>query len=56
MMKRFIPLAELKTHHQAHRATGGPLKNMVLFTRQRLSVQPLTRGKTSPFLFNRVPE
>ncbi|XP_047607816.1 thymocyte nuclear protein 1 isoform X2 [Phacochoerus africanus] len=43
MMKRFIPLAELKTHHQAHRATGGPLKNMVLFTRQRLSVQPLTR-------------
>ncbi|XP_026948801.1 thymocyte nuclear protein 1 isoform X3 [Sagmatias obliquidens] len=45
MMKRFIPLAELKTHHQAHRATGGPLKNMALFTRQRLSVQPLTRGK-----------
>uniref|UniRef100_A0A8C3WBT7 Thymocyte nuclear protein 1 n=1 Tax=Catagonus wagneri TaxID=51154 RepID=A0A8C3WBT7_9CETA len=43
MMKRFIPLAELKTHHQAHKATGGPLKNMALFTRQRLSVQPLTR-------------
>ncbi|XP_064338312.1 thymocyte nuclear protein 1 isoform X1 [Camelus dromedarius] len=43
MMKRFIPLAELRTHHQAHRATGGPLKNMALFTRQRLSVQPLTR-------------
>ncbi|XP_060036186.1 thymocyte nuclear protein 1 isoform X2 [Erinaceus europaeus] len=43
MMKRFIPLAELKTHHQAHKATGGPLKNMALFTRQRLSVQPLTQ-------------
>ncbi|XP_003417451.1 thymocyte nuclear protein 1 [Loxodonta africana] len=43
MMKRFIPLAELKTHHQAHKATGGPLKDMALFTRQRLSVQPLTQ-------------
>ncbi|XP_008246582.1 thymocyte nuclear protein 1 isoform X2 [Oryctolagus cuniculus] len=43
MMKRFIPLAELKTYHQAHKATGGPLKNMALFTRQRLSVQPLTQ-------------
>lgn len=43
MMKRFIPLAELKTHHQAHKGTGGPLKNMALFTHQRLSVQPLTQ-------------
>ncbi|XP_059123525.1 thymocyte nuclear protein 1 isoform X2 [Peromyscus eremicus] len=43
MMKRFISLDELKTYHQAHKATGGPLKNMTLFTRQRLSVQPLTR-------------
>ncbi|XP_008565355.1 PREDICTED: thymocyte nuclear protein 1 isoform X2 [Galeopterus variegatus] len=43
MMKRFIPLAELKTYHQAHKGTGGPLKNMVLFTRQRLSIQPLTQ-------------
>ncbi|XP_036210113.1 thymocyte nuclear protein 1 isoform X2 [Myotis myotis] len=43
MMKRFIPLAELRTHHQAHKATGGPLQNMALFTLQRLSVQPLTR-------------
>ncbi|XP_040848583.1 thymocyte nuclear protein 1 [Ochotona curzoniae] len=43
MMKRFIPLAELKTYHQAHKVTGGPLKNMALFTRQRLSVQPLTQ-------------
>ncbi|KAF6083284.1 thymocyte nuclear protein 1 [Phyllostomus discolor] len=48
MMKRFLPLAELKTHHQAHKATGGPLKNMALFTLQRLSVQPLTQGKRGP--------
>ncbi|XP_027801209.2 thymocyte nuclear protein 1 isoform X1 [Marmota flaviventris] len=43
MMKRFISLAELKTYHQSHKATGGPLKDMALFTRQRLSVQPLTQ-------------
>ncbi|XP_054435397.1 thymocyte nuclear protein 1 [Pteronotus mesoamericanus] len=43
MMKRFIPLAELRTHHQAHKATGGPLKSMALFTLQRLSVQPLSQ-------------
>ncbi|XP_051842604.1 thymocyte nuclear protein 1 isoform X2 [Antechinus flavipes] len=45
MTKRFIPLAELKVHHQAHKANGGPLENMALFTRQRLSVQPLTQGE-----------
>ncbi|XP_023559606.1 thymocyte nuclear protein 1 isoform X2 [Octodon degus] len=43
IMKRFISLAELKTYHQAHKASGGPLKNMALFTRQRLSVQSLTQ-------------
>nr|XP_020763640.1 thymocyte nuclear protein 1 isoform X2 [Odocoileus virginianus texanus] len=43
MMRRFIPLAELRAHHEAHKASGGPLKNMALFTRQRLSVQRLTR-------------
>ncbi|XP_053125376.1 thymocyte nuclear protein 1 [Hemicordylus capensis] len=42
MTKRFIPLAELKVHHQMHRNSGGPLKDVALFTRQRLSVQPLT--------------
>ncbi|KFV70555.1 Thymocyte nuclear protein 1, partial [Dryobates pubescens] len=42
MTKRFLPLAELKAHHLAHRAGGGPLKDMMLFTRQRLSIQPLT--------------
>lgn len=49
LMKRFIPLAELKTHHQAHKASGGPLRNMLLFTRQRLSIQPLTPGKSRHF-------
>uniref|UniRef100_A0A6J0TP58 Thymocyte nuclear protein 1 n=1 Tax=Pogona vitticeps TaxID=103695 RepID=A0A6J0TP58_9SAUR len=42
MTKRFIPLAELKAHHQVHKTSGGPLKEMALFTRQRLSIQPLT--------------
>lgn len=45
MTKRFIPLSEIKAHHLAHKADGGPLKNMMLFTRQRLSIQPLTQGK-----------
>lgn len=42
MVKRFIPLAELKKYHLEHRVKGGPLKDMSLFTRARLSVQPLT--------------
>ncbi|XP_072248385.1 LOW QUALITY PROTEIN: thymocyte nuclear protein 1 [Leuresthes tenuis] len=41
MMRRFLPLAELKKYHLQHRASGGPLKDMALFTRARLSVQPL---------------
>lgn len=45
MMKRFIPLSELKKYHQQHMKQGGTLKNMALFTRARLSVQPLTAGK-----------
>ncbi|XP_036392452.1 thymocyte nuclear protein 1 [Megalops cyprinoides] len=43
MTKRFIPLAELKKYHLQHKAKGGALKDMALFTRARLSVQPLTR-------------
>lgn len=43
MRKRVIPLAELKIHHQAHKATGSPLKAMSLFTHHSLSVQPLTQ-------------
>ncbi|KAG7243169.1 hypothetical protein INR49_016544 [Caranx melampygus] len=42
MLKRFLPLSELKKYHLQHRAKGGPLKDMALFTRARLSVQPLT--------------
>ncbi|KAM4742214.1 thymocyte nuclear protein 1 isoform 1-T1 [Anableps anableps] len=42
MMKRFLPLSELKKYHLQHRANGGPLKDMAQFTRARLSVQPLT--------------
>ncbi|CAL8334884.1 unnamed protein product [Boreogadus saida] len=42
MLQRFIPLSELKKYHLKHRATGGPLKSMALFTSARLSVQPLT--------------
>lgn len=42
MIKRFLPLSELKKYHLQHRAKGGPLKDMALFTRARLSVQPLT--------------
>nr|ACQ58809.1 Thymocyte nuclear protein 1 [Anoplopoma fimbria] len=42
MLKRFFPLSELKKYHLQHRAKGGPLKDMALFTSARLSVQPLT--------------
>lgn len=42
MMERYIPLHELKDIHQKHKATNGPLKNIALFTKARLSVQPLT--------------
>ncbi|TSX58300.1 Thymocyte nuclear protein 1 [Bagarius yarrelli] len=42
MTKRFIPLAELKKYHLKHKSSGEALKNMALFTRARLSVQPLT--------------
>ncbi|XP_058490432.1 thymocyte nuclear protein 1 [Solea solea] len=41
-MTRYIPLSELKKYHLQHRDKGGPLKDMALFTRARLSVQPLT--------------
>ncbi|KAL0973250.1 hypothetical protein UPYG_G00201010 [Umbra pygmaea] len=42
MLKRFIPLLELKKIHLQHKTTDGPLKDMALFTQARLSVQPLT--------------
>ncbi|XP_075046446.1 thymocyte nuclear protein 1 [Mixophyes fleayi] len=45
MLGRYISLAELKKLHQEHKASGGALRNMALFTRARLSVQPLTQGE-----------
>lgn len=44
MTKRFLPLSELKKLHLQHRGDGGPLRGAALFTRARLSVQPLTSG------------
>ena len=41
--KRFIPLTELKFLYQKHKDSEGPLKSMALFTRSRLSVQPVAR-------------
>merc|ERR1712223_388496 len=41
-LKRYIPLPELKALHQEHKAKGGPLAKLALFTSARLSVQPLT--------------
>ena len=42
-LKRYIPLHELKELHQKHKNIGGPLANLALFTKARLSVQPLTK-------------
>lgn len=42
-MKRYIPLHELKELHLEHKSSGGPLANLALFTKARLSVQPLTK-------------
>ncbi|KAK3580915.1 hypothetical protein CHS0354_008205 [Potamilus streckersoni] len=43
MLKRYIPLSELKALHKKHKEDGGPLENMALFTSARLSVQPVTQ-------------
>lgn len=41
-LKRFIPLSELKQYHLEHKKEGkGPLQNLSLFTRSRLSVQSI---------------
>uniref|UniRef100_A0A8C2GTQ0 Thymocyte nuclear protein 1 n=1 Tax=Cyprinus carpio TaxID=7962 RepID=A0A8C2GTQ0_CYPCA len=42
MTNCFIPLTELKKYHLQHKAKSGRLKDLALFTRARLSVQPLT--------------
>merc|ERR1712156_32629 len=44
-LKRYIPLPELKALHQEHKAKGGPLAKLALFTSARLSVQPLTEDE-----------
>ena len=43
-LPRYVSLSELKRLHQEHAGKGGPLKNMALFTRARLSVQPVSQG------------
>ena len=45
MMKRYITLAELKNLHLEHKVSGGPLKSVALFTKARLSVQPLSKDE-----------
>ncbi len=42
-LKRYIPLHELKELHLQHKQKGGALSNLALFTKARLSVQPLTK-------------
>ena len=41
-LMRYIPLDELKTLHHEHKKNKGPLRDLALFTKARLSVQPLT--------------
>ena len=41
--KRYIPLNELKEIHLEHKKNNGPLANLSLFTKARLSVQGLTQ-------------
>lgn len=43
-LRRYISLEELKRLHINHAKTDGPLKALSLFTRARLSVQPITEG------------
>jgi len=40
---RYMPLDELKRIHLEHKTSGGPLRNIALFTKARLSVQPLSQ-------------
>ena len=39
---RHIPLHELKQLHLKHKASGGPLAGLALFTKARLSVMPIS--------------
>ncbi|KAL8572821.1 Thymocyte nuclear protein 1 [Nucella lapillus] len=42
-LQRYVLLSELKGLHQEHAGKGGPLRTMALFTRARLSVQPVSQ-------------
>ncbi|XP_025087642.1 thymocyte nuclear protein 1-like isoform X1 [Pomacea canaliculata] len=44
-LDRFVSLSELKSIHMKHVKDGGPLQNMALFTRARLSVQPVSQDE-----------
>jgi len=41
-LKRYIPLQELKDYHIEHKSSKGPLANLAMFTKARLSVQPIS--------------
>eukprot|EP00088_Acartia_fossae_P030429 TRINITY_DN3140_c0_g1_i1.p1 TRINITY_DN3140_c0_g1~~TRINITY_DN3140_c0_g1_i1.p1 ORF type:complete len:220 (-),score=28.15 TRINITY_DN3140_c0_g1_i1:234-893(-) len=41
--ERYIPLDELKRLHLEHKGNGGPLANLALFTKARLSVMPISQ-------------
>lgn len=41
----FLDETTIFVFKQKHKIEGGPLKEMALFTRSRLSVQPLTKGQ-----------
>ena len=45
MMDRFISLQELKKLHLEHKTNNGALKSIALFTKARLSVQPITKDE-----------
>jgi len=40
---RYIPLDELKRVHLQHKGSGGPMANLSLFTKARLSVMPISQ-------------
>ena len=42
-LKRYLPLPEIKGYHLEHKSRGGPLEKVALFTKARLSVQPLSK-------------
>ena len=57
-LKRYIPLHELKDLHLKHKSNNGILSKLALFTKARLSVQPLTEDEFDFILKleNKVPE